>query len=79
MSQLSRSYHDELLKDLTDPQEAAAYLNAALEEGSAELFLIALRNIAEARNLKKHDENILLSDLIRILDNAGLRFMPNHA
>ena len=79
MSQLSRSYHDELLKDLTDPQEAAAYLNAALEEGSVELFLIALRNIAEARNLKKHDENILLSDLIRILDNAGLRFMPNHA
>jgi len=68
-----------LLKDLTDPQEAAAYLNAALEEGSAELFLIALRHIAEARNLKKHDENILLSDLIRILDNAGLRFMPNHA
>jgi len=79
MSQLSRSYHDELLKDLTDPQEAAAYLNAALEEGSAELFLIALRNIAEARNLKKHDENILFSDLIHILDNAGLRFMPNHA
>jgi len=79
MSQLSRSYHDELLKDLTDPQEAAAYLNAALEEGSAELFLIALRNIAEARNLKKHDENILFSDMIRILDNAGLRFMPNHA
>jgi DNA-binding phage protein len=79
MSQLSRSYHDELLKDLTDPQEAAAYLNAALEEGSAELFLIALRNIAEARNLKKYDENILFSDLIHILDNAGLRFMPNHA
>jgi len=79
MSQLSRSYHDELLKDLTDPQEAAAYLNAALEEGSVELFLIALRNIAEARNLKKHDENILFSDMIRILDNAGLRFMPNHA
>ncbi len=79
MSQLSRSYHDELLKDLTDPQEAAAYLNAALEEGSVELFLTALRNIAEARNLKKHDENILFSDMIRILDNAGLRFMPNHA
>ncbi len=78
MSQLSRSYHDELLKDLTDPQEASAYLNAALEEGSFELFLIALRNIAEARNLKKHDENILFSDLIHILDNAGLRFMPHH-
>ena len=79
MSQLSRSYHDELLKDLTDPQEAAAYLNAALEEGSAELFLTALRNIAEARNLKKRDENILFSDMIHILGNAGLRFMPSHA
>ncbi len=53
MDNLSSPYQDELLKVLTDPEEAAAYLNAAIDEGSGELFLLALRNIGEARNLKK--------------------------
>lgn len=53
MNSLSRPYQDELLKALTDPEEAAAYLNAAIDEGSEELFLLALRNIGEARNLEK--------------------------
>ncbi len=30
------------------PCEAAAYLNAAIEEGDREFFLLALRNVAEA-------------------------------
>jgi hypothetical protein len=38
-----------LIKDLTNPEEAAAYLNTALEEGSQEVFLMALRDIAEAK------------------------------
>lgn len=45
----SRSYHADLIQDLKDPKEAAAYLNAALEEGAQESFLVALRNVAEAR------------------------------
>jgi len=45
----SRSYQEYLLEVLADPLEAAAYLNAALEEGDKELFLLALRNVAEAR------------------------------
>lgn len=53
MDDLSRPCQDELSKVLTDPEEAAAYLNAAIDEGSGELFLLALRNIGEARNLKK--------------------------
>ena len=34
---------------MTDANEAAAYLNAALEEGNNEVFLLALRNVADAR------------------------------
>jgi probable addiction module antidote protein len=45
----SRPYKDGLLERLKDPQEAAAYLDAALEEGDTEVFLLALRDVAEAR------------------------------
>ena len=41
-------YRDELLESLKDPREASAYLNAALEEKDSRLFLVALRNVAEA-------------------------------
>jgi len=74
MDKLSRSYQDELLKALTDPEEAAAYLNAALDEGDSELFLLALGNVAEARHMKKQGKTVSLSDLTNILDNMGLRF-----
>jgi DNA-binding phage protein len=44
-----KSYHDGLIESLKKPKEAVAYLNAAIEEGDRELFLLALRNIAEVR------------------------------
>ena len=50
MKEISRSYQMQLIEALKDPLEAAAYLNAALEEGSLELFLLALQNVSEARN-----------------------------
>ena len=53
MKKASRPYRPELLKALQDPIEAAEYLNAALEEDSNELFLLALRNVAEAHGMKK--------------------------
>jgi probable addiction module antidote protein len=42
----SRVYKQTLDKLLTDPQEAAAYLNAAMEDGP-EVFLLALRDVAD--------------------------------
>ena len=48
MKTRSKKYQDELIKSLKDPLEAMAYLNAALEEGESKLFLLALRNVAEA-------------------------------
>jgi probable addiction module antidote protein len=53
MNKASRPYKPELLKALQDPIEAAEYLNAALEENSNDLFLLALRNVAEAHGMKK--------------------------
>jgi putative addiction module killer protein len=35
--------------DLQDPAEAAGYLNACLEDGDPEVFLLALRDVARAR------------------------------
>ncbi len=45
----TKAYQDSLLEALQDPDEAAEYLNAALEDGDHEVFLLALRNIAQAR------------------------------
>jgi probable addiction module antidote protein len=51
----SKNYNDLLIKSLKKPQEAIAYLNAALEEckdGSEEsqkLLLMALKNVALAQ------------------------------
>lgn len=42
------SYQEDLIKSLKDPCEAAAYLNAAIEEEDRAVFLLALRNVAEA-------------------------------
>jgi len=46
----SDSYHDYLVKSLQDPEEAAAYLEAILEEEDPEpeLLKVALLDVAEA-------------------------------
>ena len=49
----SVDYHEHLIKSLRSPREAQAYLNAALEEGDINLFLKALRNVAEARGVQR--------------------------
>src|SRR3989338_5214134 len=43
-----KKYQESLIHALKDPREAAGYLNAAFEEGDPEMFLVALRNVAEA-------------------------------
>jgi probable addiction module antidote protein len=44
----STSYEVRLLEALRDPAEAAAYLTAALADGDKDVFLLALRHVAEA-------------------------------
>ncbi len=43
-----RNYKDHLHKRLQNPKAAAAYLNAALEDEDPQVFLIALKDIADA-------------------------------
>jgi probable addiction module antidote protein len=48
---LHKSYQSYLIESLVDPAEAAAYLDAVLEDDDLEYFLVALKNVAEARRL----------------------------
>ncbi len=62
-----------LKEDLTDPDEAAAYLNAALEDGAQDVFLLALRDVANARGLTRlaRDASLNRENLYRILSGEG--------
>lgn len=44
----SADYQVSLIEGLQDPREAAAYLDAALEDGDRAVFLLAIRNVIEA-------------------------------
>ncbi len=48
MAKKSTTYQEDLIEALKDPHEAAAYLNAAMEEGDRAVFLLALRNVTKA-------------------------------
>ena len=45
----SRPYRDDLIEDLKNPKTAIRYLNAVLEDGDQDAFLLALRYVAEAQ------------------------------
>ncbi|MFH1832275.1 MAG: transcriptional regulator [bacterium] len=73
-------YHDTLIERLKDHDYAVAYLNAAIEESlkgdeeSQQLFLNALRNVAEAQgsmsNLAKRAQ-VRRESLYRMLSKDG--------
>lgn len=44
----SKNYDDFLKQELTDATLAAEYLSSAIQDGSIDEFLLALRNVAEA-------------------------------
>lgn len=72
MAKKTSSYRKALLESLTDPAEAAEYLNAAIED-STESFLKALGNVAQARQMTKvaKDAGIQRETLYRSLLNQG--------
>jgi probable addiction module antidote protein len=73
MSKTSTSYQEGLIKDLANPDEAAAYLNAALEDGDKEVFLMALRDIAEAKGMARLSKKAKLNreSMYRMLSRRG--------
>ena len=72
MPKRTRSFRTQLLKDLADPKEAARYANAALDD-SAEMFLVALRDVAEARQMSAvaADAGVSRESIYRMLSKAG--------
>ena len=72
MPRRTKDYHSWLLVQLTDPSAAANYLNAAMQD-SPELFLKALRNVAEAQSMSKVAEGagVNRESLYRALSKNG--------
>ena len=72
MPKRSRDYVAGLVEDLEDPTMATHYLNAALED-SEEMFLLALRDVAEAHRMAKvaADAGLSRESLYRTLSNKG--------
>lgn len=73
MSETAARYEDGLKLALADPEEAAAYLNAALEESDQAVFLMALRDVAEAYGLSAVAQEAQLNreNLYRMLSGQG--------
>ena len=73
MKKITEKYENNLKKDLLDPIEAAEYLNAALEDGSQEVFLMALKDIANAKGISEiaRETKLNRENLYRILSTQG--------
>ncbi len=73
MPRLSKSYKEHLFERLQTPEEVAAYLNAAMEDGDVALVLLALRDIAEAWGIGKvaADADLNRENVYRILSAQG--------
>ncbi len=48
MGKRSVNYREDLMRALKNPEEVAAYINAALEEDDPRFLLTALKNVADA-------------------------------
>ncbi len=66
-------YKNGLLKRLADPEYALGYLNAALEDGNQQVFLLALRDVAEARGVSQlaREAQLNRENLYRMLSPNG--------
>ena len=73
MTKPSITYDIGLHEDLRDPVEAAEYLNAALEDGAQDVFLMALRDVAKAHGLTRLARETTLNreNMYRILSEEG--------
>jgi len=76
MPKRTRDYEESLTEALKDPREAAAYLNACLDEkdeDAEEMFLMALRDVAKAYGVGELAENAKLGreSLYKALSKTG--------
>src|SRR5438094_10085755 len=70
----TESYRESLLESLRNPDEAAHYLNACLDDEDVRVFLLALRDVAEARGgirVLSSDTGLNRESLYRMLSKSG--------
>ncbi len=70
----TESYKDKLLEALKNPEAAADYLTACLEDGDVDVFLLALRDVTDAQGgVRKLSGRTRLNreNLYRMLSRAG--------
>lgn len=76
----STNYQEYLVKSLKNPKEAAGYLNAALEDGNIDAFLLALQNVVKAQggvaDLAKKTHKSRTS-LYKVLSKGGNPYLKN--
>ena len=73
MKKVTEKYEKNLREDLLNPIEAAEYLNAALEDGTQEIFLMALKDVANAKGISEiaRETNLNRENLYRIFSTNG--------
>lgn len=66
-------YEPILLDDLKDPDEAATYLQAAMEDDDPAVFLLALRKVATAHGMAKLARSARVGEksLYKMLSKTG--------
>ena len=67
------NYQEGLLKRLQDPGYATEYLNEALKEGSQEVFMAALRDVAKAKGISliAKEAELNRESMYRMLSKKG--------
>jgi probable addiction module antidote protein len=74
MARKTGDYHSEHIEWLKNPENAAGYLNAVIEEEDKDALLLALRNIAEAdggMSAVAEKAHIKRESLYRMLSTRG--------
>ena len=80
MARITGDYHAEHIQWLKDPENAAGYLNAIIEEGDKDALLLALRNIAEAEGgmaAVAEKAHVKRESLYRMLSTGGNPALSN--
>lgn len=70
----TESYRENLLESLKNPDEAAHYLNACLDDKDPRVFLLALRDVADSHGgvrALSREARLNRESLYRMLSKAG--------
>ena len=70
----TESYRESLLESLRNPEDAAHYLNACLEDEDDRVFLLALRDVADSHGgirALSRDTHLNRESLYRMLSRSG--------